>query len=369
MLKGIITKGVGGLYTVLPVSAGDGLPFFCRARGKFRLDGVTPLPGDEVLVLPVEELSAEDRTGWEDVPPETDGEECHPGRNKRKPEQKKDQDVEIRFVIREICPRQNTLVRPPMANLTHLFVVLPCASPAPDLTMADKLTAMAVHGGICPVMVVNKADMAPAMGQKLTDIYTKAGFPVFLVSAITGEGVDKLEDYLAREAASGVAKGIPMRAAFAGVSAAGKSTLMTRMYPTLALKTGEVSHKIERGRHTTRHVELYPVTAGVHTYYLADTPGFSMLDFTRFNLLPLEDLPVSFPEFADCLGQCRYTKCTHTKEEGCAVLEKLHEGKIAPSRHESYIAMGEEIRKKPQWQREKEEETPATSKSGHRRRR
>ncbi len=354
MTKAIITKGVGGLYTVLPVLAGEKAePVLCRARGKFRLDGITPLPGDEVLLLPLDELS--------------EGEE--PFAEEEDTPRKKETDVEIRFVIREICPRQNTLIRPPMANLTHLFIVLPCASPAPDLLMADKLTAMATHADIQPVMVVNKADMDPVMGEKLTDIYTKAGFPVFLLSAVTGDGVDKLEVYLEMEAAAGVSKGIPMRAAFAGVSAAGKSTLMTRMYPSLDLKTGEVSRKIERGRHTTRHVELYPVTAGDHTYYLADTPGFSMLDFTRFNLLPLEDLPTSFPEFVDCLGECRYTKCTHIREEGCKVLEKLEKGEIAPSRHESYVAMGEEIRKKPQWQREKEEEAPVTTRPGRRGRR
>ncbi len=359
MTKGIITKGVGGLYTVLPVLAGEGAePILCRARGRFRLDGITPLPGDEVFLLPIDEVS-----DGEPFLDEAVGEEppSHP--------KKKDAEVEVRFVIREILPRQNTLVRPPMANLTHLFVVLPCASPAPDLLMADKLTAMAVHGGIQPVMVVNKADMDPVMGARLTEIYTKAGFPVFLLSAVTGEGVEALEDYMTAEAEAGVNRHIPMRAAFAGVSAAGKSTLMTRMYPALELKIGEVSRKIERGRHTTRHVELYPVTSGGYTYYLADTPGFSMLDFTRFNLLPLEDLPSSFPEFAECLGECRYTKCTHIREEGCAVLEKLQRGELAVSRHESYVAMGEEIRKKPQWQREKEEESPAQTRTGHSRRR
>lgn len=333
--RGILTKGVGGLYTVLPLEESEEV--LCRARGKFRLDGVTPLPGDVVQILPTSQ-AVEDEC--EETEEDTTVENS----------------TEVQYVIREIEPRQNTLIRPPMANLTHIFVVLPCAEPAPDLLMADKLTAIAVHSGVKPVMIVNKADIAPDKGKELTDIYNKAGFPVFLVSATSGLGVDKLEEYLAKEAAAGEESGRPMQAAFAGVSAAGKSTLMTRLYPHLSLKTNTVSKKIERGRHTTRHVELYPVQIGGHTYYLADTPGFSMLDFTRFNLLPLEDLPDSFPEFADCLGNCRYTKCTHTKEEGCAVLEKLHSGSIAPSRHENYVAIWEEIRKKPQWQREKEAE-------------
>lgn len=330
--RGILTKGVGGLYTVMTLDENEEV--LCRARGKFRLDGVTPLPGDVVQILPTAQMDPEET---EETIVETET-------------------TDVQYVIREIEPRQNTLIRPPMANLTHIFVVLPCAEPAPDLLMADKLTAIAVNSGVRPVMVVNKADIAPDMGQKLTEIYTKAGFPVFLVSAASGLGVDKLEAYLAREAALGEEIARPMQAAFAGVSAAGKSTLMTRLYPHLSLKTNTVSRKIERGRHTTRHVQLYPIRTGAHTYYLADTPGFSMLDFTRFNLLPLEELPDAFPEFADCLGNCRYTKCTHTKEEGCAVLDKLRSGDIATSRHENFVAIGEEIRKKPQWQREKEAE-------------
>ncbi|MBQ8400569.1 MAG: ribosome small subunit-dependent GTPase A [Clostridia bacterium] len=362
MTKGIITKGVGGLYTVAPMEA-DGAPVLCRARGKFRLDGTTPLPGDEVLILPASE--------GDEIPeglevPDTDGKT---GKKDDSAKESAPDGVDVNYVIREIRPRQNTLIRPPMANLTHLYVVLPCAAPYPDLLMADKLTAIAVDCGIRPVIIVNKADVDPDMGGRLTEIYTKAGFPVFLVSAASGAGVDLLEEYLFAEAAVWENAGQPMRAAFAGVSGAGKSTLMTRMYPDLALKTNTVSRKIERGRHTTRHVELYPVQAGGHTYYLADTPGFSMLDFTRFNLLPLENLPGAFPEFAECLGACRYTKCTHTREEGCAVLEKLRDGRIAKTRHENFITIGEEIRKKPQWKREKEEENPAPARTGHRRKR
>ena len=157
--------------------------------------------------------------------------------------------------------------------------------------------------------------------------------------------------------------------AFAGVSGAGKSTLMTALFPDLQLKTGVVSRKTERGRHTTRHVELYPIAVGKGIFWLADTPGFSMLDFTRFDFFPYDELAGSFREFAECLGECRYTKCTHTKEEGCAILAKLADGKIAPVRHENFITIGEEIRKKPQWKREKEEENPAPVRTGHRRKR
>lgn len=344
-ITALITRGVGGLYAAVTM---DGSLLYCRARGKFRLDGITPLPGDVVTLFPVDQAAAEIT---EDAELSAEDTEERPAKKAKKASS---DDIEAAYVIREIEPRQNTLIRPPMANLTHLFVILPCAEPAPDLLMADKLTAIAVHSGIRPILVVNKADIAPEKGTELADIYEKAGFPVFLVSAASGLGIEQLEDYLATEAAQGQLQGRPMRAAFAGVSAAGKSTLMTRLYPHLALKTNTVSRKIERGRHTTRHVELYPVQANGSTYYLADTPGFSMLDFTHFNLLPLAELPECFPEFVDRLGQCRYTKCTHTKEEGCAVLSKLQDGLIAPSRHENFVAIAEEIRRKPEWQREKE---------------
>jgi len=378
--RGIIIKGVGGLYTVrlfpeaaLQDSVEDAVPgisaateewvlspmkeetVLCRARGKFRLDGVVPLPGDDVLCIP-----AEQGMGQEENMPEGEEELLSPEMQSAS------------YVIREILTRKNTLIRPSMANLSHLFVVLPCAAPAPDLLMTDKLTCIAANAGIQSILIINKSDMDSAECDRLTEIYTKAGFPVFPVSAVTGVGVNALEKYLWIEAGKCAGEGMPMRAAFAGVSGAGKSTLMTRLYPNLSLKTNTISRKIERGRHTTRHVELYPVTAvcsdkePMHIYYLADTPGFSMLDFTRFNLLSLDALPESFPEFTECIGKCRYTKCTHTKEEGCAVLEKLHAGMIAPSRHENYVAIGLEIKKKPEWQRQKEKESVSERTMGKR---
>ena len=144
-----------------------------------------------------------------------------------------------------------------------------------------------------------------------------------------------------------------------GLDGAGKSTLLSKLFPSLSLKTGTVSRKTERGRHTTRCTELYSVPVGDRTIYLADTPGFSMLDFTRFNFLPAEDLPSCFREFGDCLGKCRYTGCTHVREEGCSVIEKIERGEIAKSRHDSYVAIRDEIRKKPDWKREKEEKERA----------
>ena len=140
-------------------------------------------------------------------------------------------------------------------------------------------------------------------------------------------------------------------AAFAGVSGAGKSTLMSRIFPDLRLATGELSRKIQRGKHTTRRAELYPVNAGGELCFIADTPGFSVMDFSRCDCASTSDLPYLFREFAPLMGKCRYTKCTHTSEEGCAVLEKVASGEISESRHASYCEMLEEIRKNPPWKK------------------
>lgn len=305
----MITKGVGGLYEVRPSLPSDtNKVYVCRARGIFRHDGLTPLPGDIVTVI------------TDDADASDDG------------------------VIDSIDERRNSLIRPALANLTHIFEVLPAARPAPDLVTADKLICTVEDKGIEPVIIVTKTDLDPAGAEKIAKIYEKSGFSVFCVSA-DGEGDAKLLEYMKKAAEN------RMVAAFAGASGAGKSTLMTRLFPSLSLKTGDVSRKIQRGRHTTRHAELYPVEIDRIRCYIADTPGFSMIDYTRYNFVTKEQLPYTFREFADLMGQCRYTKCTHTKEEGCAVLEKLKNGEIAKERHDSYLAILEEIKKNPEWKR------------------
>ncbi len=322
-LTGIIMKGVGGLYTVRPYlngAAGD--PLLCTARGRFRLDGVTPLTGDDVMV---ERDSDADEAG------------------------------EARYVITDLLERRNSLVRPPLSNLSHVFLLIPAARPKPDLITADKLTAILESAGIEPVIVACKLDADRTEAERIRDIYRTAGFSSFAVSSVTGEGCDALAGYISDIAAEGVNVGVPVRAAVAGVSGAGKSTLMTRLFPELDLRAGAVSRKTERGRHTTRTTELYPLTAGGAPFLFADTPGFSMLDFTRFTFFQPEDLPLYFREFADCLGKCRYTKCTHLREEGCAVLEKMAAGGVPESRHEGYVRIFDELKRKPVWQREKEE--------------
>lgn len=313
--KGIILKGVGGLYTVRPLSECEGQEnrtYTCRARGVFRHEGITPLPGDIVTLAPADSAERTD-----------DGE----------------------FVIDAIDERKSYLIRPALANLTHLFAVIPAAEPAPDIYSADKLISAAENKGIEPVVIVTKADTAQESANAIYETYTKGGFTVILTDK-DGKGDTYLTDYIEKQADKGF-----FCAAFAGVSGAGKSTLMTRLFPDLNLKTGEVSRKIQRGRHTTRHAELYPMECKESTYYIADTPGFSMIDFARFNFVEEDELPYSFREFAPLMGECRYKKCTHTKEEGCAVLQSVKSGEIAKSRHASYIMMLEEIKKNPPWKR------------------
>lgn len=328
---GIITKGIGGLYGVrLACSDGSTEYIECRARGRFRHDGMSPLPGDDVVVLAEGDSDSTEH------------------------------------VIDDILPRCSSLLRPPMANLTHLFLLIPSCRPKPDLLTADKITAIAEHAGIETVIVAGKADMDAESAENIRTIYSMAGYSAFAVSAVTGEGTHELLSYISRAAEEGKKSSRPMRAAFVGVSGAGKSTLMTALFPNLSLATGGLSRKTERGRHTTRTVELFPLeTESGAFFYLADTPGFSMLDFTRYNFFAADELAGNFREFASCLGNCRYTKCTHTKEEGCAILEKLVRGEIHQSRHDGFCQIYAELKQKPEWKRLREAEALPPKKRSH----
>jgi len=323
--KGILIRGVGGLYGVRPLPlVPGGSVCLCRARGVFRHENITPLPGDAVLF-----------SRDSDVPAAEDNRDAE-------------------YVIDEILPRKNSLIRPPLANLTHLFLVIPAARPMPDLVTADKLISIAEADGIEPVILVSKRDLDPARADEILGIYRKAGFDAFSVSVQQPDSIDELRQYITSLSASTEA----MTAAFAGASGAGKSTMMSHLFPGLSLKTGDVSRKIQRGRQTTRHVELYEFETEQQVCLIADTPGFSLLDFTRFNFFDPAELPETFREFRPHLGNCRYTKCTHLKEEGCAILEAVARGEIAPGRQESYCAMYADFKKKPDWQRRREERSP-----------
>ena len=320
--KGILIRGVGGLYGVrpLPLTPGGDI-CLCRARGVFRHENITPLPGDTVLF----------------------------SRDSDAPLSRDNRDAD--YVIDEILPRQNTLVRPPLANLTHLFLMIPAARPAPDTVTADKLIAIAEVSGIEPIIIISKRDLDTEKAEELRQIYTAAGFTALTVSVEDNAGIDALRDRICAIAAECPS----MIAAFAGASGAGKSTMMGRLFPTLSLKTGEVSRRAERGKQTTRHSELFAFEAGERVCLIADTPGFSMLDFTKHNYFDPAELPYAFREFRPHIGRCRYTKCTHTKEEGCAVLDAVARGEIPAGRQESYCVIFQDFKKKPDWKRRQEE--------------
>ena len=242
--------------------------------------------------------------------------------------------------IDEILERKNALIRPPMANLDLLFVTLSATTPDPVLETVDKLICIAEHNHIEPVIVITKSELAPEYAAELADIYRRAGFEVFCVGK--GLPVDALEERIANIKNGTVA-------AFSGASGVGKSTLLNRLFPQLQLQTGEISRRIERGKNTTRVTELYPLTDENNCGYLADTPGFTMLDFERFDFFEKEDLPLTFREFSPYIGECRYTKCSHTKEEGCAILAAVKSGVIPASRHQSFLSLYEVLKKKTKW--------------------
>lgn len=333
-IEGTIIKGVGGLYTVRPdlTYNRDG-NVQCRARGVFRYEKITPLPGDRVVV------EADDLgTSYENF----ESDEKTKGNND--------------FVITKILERKNVLVRPPLANLTHLFVVIPSAKPKPDLFTTDKLLASAEAHNIEPVVIINKLDLDIKRGYEIADEYKKAGYTTFAVSAESLMSLEEIKEYILSQAQKLKQSGDVICGAFSGASGVGKSTLMSVLFPGLVLRSGDISRKTERGRHTTRHAELYPVCLSDIEMFIVDTPGFSMLDFERYNLIEPEQLPAAFREFREYLGECRYTKCTHLCEEGCAIVEAVKEGYIGDRRHRSYVEMYDAMKKKPDWKRRKEKE-------------
>jgi len=241
------------------------------------------------------------------------------------------------------------LIRPPLANLDVIFVVIPCKKPMPSFEIIDKMISIAEHNKIDPVIIVTKSDLDEGFAKDMERIYKNSGFDVIVTSSESGDGVEGVREYLKKRTAS-----TSPICAFAGASGAGKSTLLNAIFPTLCLETGDLSQKIERGKNTTRHTELFSLKellGGECNGYLADTPGFSLLDFERFDFFTLEDLFDTFREFKGSVGKCKYTKCSHTKEDGCDVLARVKSGEIEKTRHQSYIALYEILKKKPSWKK------------------
>lgn len=330
---GKILKGVGGLYKVKlcgeeehrekypdTLSPLAGKTVYSHAGGVLRHNNTVPLPGDNAEIIYTDRSKAADSASAEGG----------------------EKNCDIR--ISEIVDRRNALIRPPLANLDVLFVTMAAASPSPVLTTVDKLTAIAEHNDIEPVIIVGKRDLSPDFAEEIKSVYEKCGFCVFTLSAKDGDGTDGVSEYI-KESLKG------KTAAFAGASGVGKSTLINRLFPTLALKTNTVSEKILRGKHTTRHVELFPLSDDDGCGYIADTPGFSLIDFEHFDFFDKEDLAYNMREFRPYIGKCRYTKCSHTKEEGCAVTEAVREGKIPASRHNSFVEIYTSLKSKNKWQK------------------
>lgn len=290
--KGIILKGIGGLYFVETADA----VFECRARGIFRKIGEKPLAGDNV-----------------EIHIASDGAEN---------------------TIEKIYPRSSELMRPPVANIDRLFILSSIREPSPNTLIIDKMTAIACSKNIEPVVVITKDDLGDT--SEFRDIYEKAGIPFFSVSSRDGRGVGEIKAMLKGHIS-----------AFAGNTGVGKSSLLNLIDPELALKTGEISDKLGRGRHTTRAVELYPLCGG----YVADTPGFSSLTGENSEIIPIDELPFCFPEFEEYLGKCRFTTCRHINDKGCEIVKAVEDGKISVSRHKSYAALYNEAKDIKEWEK------------------
>lgn len=287
---GRIIRSISGFYEV-QTSKGT---VTCRARGNLRHERECPVTGDLV------EITVEKGKG----------------------------------MVEKILPRRNCFVRPAVANVDALVVFAANANPVTEPFLIDRVAAIAGNQEVPVYLCVNKCDLDPA--QDLVRIYSHAGFPVIRASAETGEGVENLRSMIRGKLV-----------AFTGNSGVGKSSMLNRLCPELGLATGEVSEKLGRGRHTTRHVELYSL--GEDTF-VADTPGFSSFDTDQMELILKENLQYAFPDFGPFLGRCQFHDCTHRKEPGCAVTAALAAGGLEPTRYESYLRLYERMSQIKQWE-------------------
>lgn len=288
---GRIIRSVSGFYEVQTEQG----TVTCRARGSLRRGNDSPLTGDLV------EIDVERGKG----------------------------------MVARILPRRNHFIRPAVANVDALVVFAANTNPVTEPFLIDRVAAIAGDREVPVYLCINKCDIDPALD--LTRIYTHAGFSVICTSAETGEGIEELRELIRGKLV-----------AFTGNSGVGKSSVLNRLCPDLALATGEVSEKLGRGRHTTRHVELYNL--GDDTY-VADTPGFSSFDTDQMEALLKENLQYAFPDFESYIGKCQFHDCTHRKEPGCAVTKALADGELEPTRYDSYLRLYEKAEQIRDWER------------------
>ena len=287
---GRIVRSISGFYDV---QTPQGL-VTCRGRGSLRKNQESPLTGDMV------QITVENGKG----------------------------------MVEKILPRKNRFIRPAVANVDALVVFAANVNPVTEPFLIDRVAAIAGDQEVAVYIVINKCDLDPAVD--LEKIYRNAGFPVIVASAQTGEGVEKLHGLIAGKLT-----------AFTGNTGVGKSSMLNRLCPELNLATGEVSEKLGRGRHTTRHVELY--TLGENTF-VADTPGFASFDTEQMDVILKDNLQYAFGDFAAYLGQCQFHDCSHRKEPGCAVRQAAERGEIEKTRYDSYLRLYEKSSQIKEWE-------------------
>ena len=288
-LTGRIVRSLSGFYDV---QTPKGL-ITCRGRGSLRRSA-SPLTGDLV------EITAEGKKG----------------------------------MVEKVLPRKNAFVRPAVANIELLVIFAANVNPVTEPFLIDRVAAIAGDKEVSVALCVNKCDLDPAID--LMRIYSRAGFPVILASAETGQGVEELKDLIRGKVV-----------AFTGNSGVGKSSMLNALCPALSLPVGEVSEKLGRGRHTTRHVELYDLGDGT---FVADTPGFSSFDTDQMEVLLKENLQYAFPDFAPYLGACQFHDCTHRKEPGCSLRSAVEGGDVEPTRYDSYLRLYEKANQINPWE-------------------
>ena len=285
-MTGIIVKGIGGFYYV---KCEDGVVYECKARGVFRNRNIKPVIGDEVEI------------------------EILKGKGN----------------IVEIGERRTVLVRPPVSNVDNIMIVAAAKDPDPDLGLIDKILVTAEAKGINPVICINKTDLCD--GEEIARIYEKSGYPVIFVSTYEDKGIDELKKLLKGKVT-----------AFAGLSGVGKSSILNKILDFDA-QTGDISDKIKRGKHTTRHVELFELEGGGFVF---DTPGFSSFELEN---IKAAELYMCFPEMKDITG-CRFKGCAHINEPDCAVKEQVEKGEIPRERYENYKEIYEILKKRKEWE-------------------
>lgn len=291
MSSGVIVKALSGFYYV---RSDDGI-YECKARGRFRLEGISPLVGDNVDFC-------------------TDANE--------------------KGTIDIIHERKNSFARPAVSNIDCMVILASAVNPITDPFLIDRVTALAENAGCEVIICINKTDLHS--GDDLFNIYKSTGYKLIRTSAESGEGIEEL-----REAIKG------KLCAFTGNSGVGKSSILNALSPGLNLKVGEVSDKLGRGRHTTRHVEIFPLDGGA---YIADTPGFSSFDMEKTEHISKDRLQYSFKEFEQFIGKCRFDDCAHIKEPGCAILNAVQNGQISKTRYESYVRLYEIASQVKEWE-------------------